>query len=185
MEHFKGIFLYKQWRKACIPSLCIKEVFPSRVFTEELLKKMTKYAFSWYAKFELTCKCDEKCEPHIHDNNLYRPVMNRHYMLNHISLWLPTKSTLFNREYFHFLLGTLRSISFCIGHQLPFLVNQPSKQQSIYLRRRSPLNIRMFAKNIMPYVFTSPSLKGAYKINGYSPRAKFTISSNHNKHFRF
>ena len=52
-------------------SWSIKEVVPSRICSEELLKKMTKYAFTSHAKFESTCKSHEKWELHIHNYILY------------------------------------------------------------------------------------------------------------------
>ena len=147
-------------------------------------KKMTKYAATWYAKFNFTCKSHEKCELHNHDNNLYRPVMNSHHICNDIYLWVAIKCAYFKRK-IYFLIHTLQVFHFVLStFQVPFLVNQPSKQQSIYLRRRSHLNIRMLSKNIWAYTITLRSLTGRYKIYVYCPRDKFAIYSNH-KHFRF
>ena len=113
------------WYKFIHGSILIL-LYYSRIFTEEFLKKMTKYAFTWYAKFELTCKSHEKCELHILDNNLYRLVMNRHYIFNNISLWLPIRCAYFKRKVY-FGLGTLQVFHFVLGTlQLPFLVNQPT-----------------------------------------------------------
>ena len=117
---------------------------------------------------------------HILDNNLYMPSTHRDYISSHIFLWLTTKYAYFRRRSLNCILGW--KLNFCVAHIT--CTHPPTHQQSIYLRRRSNLNIRMFAKNIEPYTITFRSLTGRYKIYVYCPRAKFAISSNH-KHFRF
>ena len=90
--------------------------------------------------------------------------MHRDYIINHISLWLATKSAHFKREV-HFVIGTLQVFDFVLGTlKVPMLLTQPNTHESIYLRS-SYLNMyTFFPKIIHPYTITSQLLRVRCKV---------------------